>query len=217
MPEQEFVLFNYFRSSASYRVRIALALKSIAYEYRAIHLLKNDHYSDAYTKLNPSRQVPTLVHRGQPIAQSMAIIDYLDHIKPEPKLFPSDPLLRARVLQICEAVNTGAQPLHNLGTLRELGTFFGADQEKKDAWTVFWISKSLETLERLVAPTAGLYCMGNTVSAADCFVIPNLANADRFKIDVHPYPTLLGIRENAMKLEAFAKSAPSLQPDAPPA
>lgn len=212
----EFILFNYYRSSASFRVRIALNIKNIKYDYRAIHLLKNDQYSSDYLQLNPSQQVPTLIHNGQPIGQSMAIIDYLDQIQPSPALFPKGALQRAQVLQACEIVNSGAQPLHNLRVLSELEKRFGAVQKEKDAWTVFWIQTSLDALENLLAKTAGDYCFGNSVSAADCFLIPHMANANRFKVDVASYKSLVRIQENCMKLEAFLKSAPNVQPDTPP-
>lgn len=216
---KEFVLYNYFRSSASYRVRIALNLKSIDYEYRAVHLLNNggEQHSTDYAKLNPSEQVPTLIHNGKAIAQSIAIIDYLDRIKPTPRLFPEDPYQRAIVLQACEIANSGIQPSHNLRLLQELGRQFGADQEKRDAWAKFWIEEGCKTLEKFLKPHAGKFSFGDSPSAADCYVIPHLANADRYQLDLSGFPTLSRIRESCQALEAFKKSAPNVQPDTPTA
>lgn len=213
----EFILYSYYRSSASYRVRIALKLKGIAYGYKAIDLLKDDQYSNEYSKLNPSQQVPTLVHNGKNIAQSIAIVDYLDQIQPNPRLFPVDPYKRALVFQACEVVNSGIQPLHNLKVLIELEKRFGADQTKKDAWRAFWIQVGLESMETFLSQHAGEFSFGDTVTAADCFLIPHLANADRYKISVSPYKTLLRIQGNCQKLTAFRESAPGVQPDSPPA
>jgi glutathione S-transferase len=187
----EFILYSYFRSSASFRVRIALGLKGLKYEYRAVHLLKLDQLNDEYAKLNPSRQVPTLIHNGRALGQSLAIIDYLDQLKP--------------------------QPLHNTAVFRELDARFKADQAAKDEWTVHWIRTSLDALEKMLKTTSGNFCLGNSVSAADCFVIPNLFNADRFKISLENYPLLRKVRASCEKLEAFAAAAPFAQPDAPPA
>lgn len=138
---KEFALYSYFRSSASYRVRIALGLKGIDYEYRAVHLLNNggEQLKAEYALINPSHEVPTLIHKkdGQEFAvgQSVAIVDYLDRVAPLPPLFPQDPAERAKVLQVCEIVNSGIQPLHNLRVLKLLSTKFGADENQKNDWT----------------------------------------------------------------------------------
>lgn len=215
----EFILYSYFRSSASYRVRIALNLKNIAYEYRAVHLLKDggEQHSAAYTQINPSHQVPTLIHNGKALGQSVAIIDYLEAIHPTPALFPKDPFARGLVLQACEIVNSGAQPLHNLRVLQELEKRFSASEAVKAEWSALWIGNGLEALENFLKPYAGAYCFGETVTAADCFLIPHLANADRYKVELNSYPVLSRIRANCDKLDAFIKAAPLAQPDAPPA
>ncbi len=218
---KEFALYSYFRSSASYRVRIALGLKGIDYEYRAVHLLNDggEQLKTDYAALNPSREVPTLVHRknGQEtlIGQSVAIIDYLDRVAPSPLLFPQDPAQRAKVLQICEVINSGIQPLHNLRVLKLLAAKFDASEEQKNEWTRHWLTYGFDTLEKLVAPTAKTFCFGDTPGAADCFMIPNLANADRFQVDLAPYPTLRRIRESCEKLPAFIQASPTKVPDAP--
>lgn len=215
----EFVLYSYFRSSASFRVRIAMNLKGIAFEYRAVHLLNEggEQFRDDYRRLNPSREVPTLVHQGKSLSQSVAILDYLDAVRPEPRLFPKDPFGRAVVLQACEIVNSGTQPLMNLRVLNELGTRFGADQAGKDEWVRHWVRYGLESLEGFLKPRSGKFSFGDELTAADCFVIPQLFGADRFQVDLSPYPTLRRIRENCEALDAFKKAAPAVQPDTPPA
>lgn len=211
------ILYNYYRSSASYRVRIALNLKGIAYEYRPVHLLKDggEQLKSDYASLNPSREVPTLIHAGQTIAQSMAIIDYLDYVIAEPALFPLDPFKRALTIQACEIVNSGTQPLGNLKVLNDLGSRFGADSEAKTAWIHHWVTEGLTALEAHVAKHAGRFCIGDEVTAADCFLVPQLFSAERFKVPVSPYKTLLKIRKECEQLPAFQKAAPNVQPDTP--
>jgi maleylacetoacetate isomerase len=212
-----FILYSYFRSSASYRVRIALNLKNIPYEYRAVHLLHGggEQHSEAYRRINPSREVPTLVHGENVIGQSVAIIDYLDRVVPAPPLFPKDPFQRALVMQACEIANSGAQPLHNLRVLNLLGERFGADLDQKNEWAKHWVTYGLESLETMLSVTSGKFSFGDQPSAADCFVMPHIAGADRYEIPLTPYPALAKIRANCDALEAFAKAAPFVQPDAP--
>jgi len=214
----EFVLYSYFRSSASYRVRIALNLKKLSYEYKAVHLLKNggEQHDPEYRKLNSIAQVPTLIHNGRPIAQSMAIIEYLDLLFPQPALFPRDPYQRAQVIQACEIVNSGVQPLHNSSILQKLGTEFKADEAAKNAWTAFYIRQGLEALELFLKPLAAEFSFGKTVSAADCFMMPNFANAERFNVPLRDYPTLFRIHATCSELDAFKKAGPKVQPDTPP-
>jgi maleylacetoacetate isomerase len=215
----EFILYNYFRSSASYRVRIAMNLKGLSYEYRPVHLLNDggEQHRGDYRELNPSREVPTLVHNGKAIGQSMAILDYLDRVSPGYRLFPEDPYARAQVIQACEIVNSGGQPLFNLRVLQELETRFGADQSAKNEWAKHWLSYSLESFETFVKDRAGEFCFGSDVTAADCFLIPHLMGADRFQVSVDPYPTLVRIRKSCLQLDAFKKAGPDVQPDTPKA
>lgn len=213
----EFILYNYFRSSASYRVRIALELKGIAYEYRPVHLIHGggEQYKAEYARLNPSREVPTLVHQGRAIAQSLAIIDYLDNVVPEPRLFPPDAYHRALVTQACEIINSGAQPPGNLRVQKQLVEKFGATEAQKDEWTKYWINYGLETMETFLKPHAGRYSFGNEITAADLCVVPMMFTAERFKVSTEASPALRKIAENCAKLEAFKKAAPSAQPDFP--
>lgn len=218
---KEFALYSYFRSSASYRVRIALGLKKIDYEYRPVHLLNDggEQLKSDYAALNPSREVPTLVHRTggreQMIGQSVAIIDYLDQIVPNPSLFSDQPDKRAQILQACEIVNSGVQPLHNLRVLKRLSEKFNATEEQKNEWTRHWISYGLEALEKFLTPHAREFSFGDRPTAADCFLIPNLANADRFQVDLSPYPTLLRIRMSCDQITAFVQASPANVPDSP--
>jgi maleylacetoacetate isomerase len=213
----EFVLYSYFRSSASYRARIAMNLKGLPYEYRAVHLLNNggEQHQSAYGQLNPSHEVPTLVHNGKAIGQSMAILDYLDRVSPLNRLFPEEPYARAQVMQACEIVNSGGQPIYNLRVLQELGKKFGADQNAKDDWARHWLGYSLGAFETFVKDKAGEFCFGAQPNAADCFLIPHLAGADRFKLSLDPFPTLARIRKNCTQLDTFKKAAPDVQPDTP--
>lgn len=201
-----------------------MALKGLDYEYKAVHLINNggEQHRPDYAVLNPSHEVPTLVHHTKSgsthtIAQSVAIVDYLDQVAPNPRLFPSEPHRRALVFQACEIVNSGAQPIGNLRVLKQLEEKFGATEVQKEQWTQHWIRYGLETLETFLKPHAGKYSFGDQITAADCFVIPHLFGADRFKVSTAPYSTLLRIRDNALNLEAFKKASPLQQPDTPPA
>ena len=213
----DFILYTYFRSSASYRVRIALGLKGISYEQRAVHLVNNggEQYGSEYTKLNPSREVPTLLHKGKAIGQSMAILDYLDQVTGDPRLFPKDPHQRALVFQACEIINSGAQPLGNLRVQKLLVEKYGIGETQKDDWTRYWIQYGLETLESFLKPHAGRFSFGDTVSATDCFVMPHVFNADRFKVPLEAYPVIRRIRETCESIPAFKSASPSQQPDTP--
>ncbi len=213
----EFVLYTYFRSSASYRVRCAFYLKGLSYEARPVHLVNNggEQYAASYAALNPSREVPTLVHKGHVIGQSIAILDYLDQVAPTPRIFPVDPAKRALVFQACEIINSGAQPLGNLRVQKQLVERFGATDTQKEEWTKYWIQYGLETLEAFLKPHAGRFSIGDEVTAADCCLMPHMYNADRFKVPTEPYPTLRRIYATCSEMEAFKKASPSQQSDAP--
>lgn len=213
----DIVLYNYFRSSVSYRVRIALQLKNLPYEYRSVRLAVDggEQYGAEYAKLNPAREIPTLVHDGRVIGQSIAILDYLDAIAPEPRLFPVAQPDRAHVLQACEIINSGAHPPGNLRVQKLLMEAFGATESQKEAWTKFWIRWGLESLEAFLKPHAGKYSFGDTLTASDCFLAPHMFIADRFEVSTAAYPTLMRIARNCGEIEAFDKASPSRQPDSP--
>lgn len=217
--QNDFILYSYFRSSASYRVRIGLNLKEIPYEYRAVHLINNggEQLKPEYKKMNPSGDVPTLIHKGFALGQSIAILDYLDNINPSPRLFPENAQQRALVLQACEIVNSGVQPLHNLRVLKKIQKDFNVGEAETNRWATEWITYGLDTLESFLEKHAGRFSFGDQVSAADCYVMPHLANADRYSVSLEKYPTLQRIRATCNAIPAFAKAAPARQPDAPPA
>lgn len=214
----EFSLYSYFRSSASFRVRIGLNLKQIPFEYKPIHLIKDGgiQNTESYKELNPSKQVPTLVHEGKVIGQSVAILEYLDAVKPEKPLFPKDPFAHAQVLQICEIVNSGTQPYVNLNVLQHLEKSYGFDQAKKDEWAAHWCRLGFESLERILQKTAGKYAFGDTVTAADCFVIPQTFTAKRFHVDANDYPLVGRIAKTCLELPEFIAASPDKQPDYQP-
>jgi len=217
MRAQNLRLHNYFRSSASYRVRIALALKNVPYEYVAVHLVKQggEQLAAPHHAKNPMDQVPALelVLDGTPrvVAQSVAIIELLDEVFPEPALFPRDAFLRARTRELVEIVNSGIQPHQNLAPMRRI------DQLAQGAGKLHaqhYNRVGLAAYEERVKETAGAFSVGDQVSAADLFLYPQLTTARRFEIDLAPFPTLLAIEERCRALPAFQAAAPDKQPDA---
>jgi maleylacetoacetate isomerase len=213
----DFVLYNYFRSSTSYRVRIALNFKAIQYKYEPVHLVNNggEQHSPQYRKLNPSGEVPTLVHKGHSIGQTMAIFDYLESVKPSPSLFPKDALARAKVIQICEAVNCGLHPMSNLKVTQFLTGQFNLSDGQKDQWIQHWMKVGLTALDSIVASTKGKFAFGDQVSAADMFIIPHLFSARRFNVNIDSYQNLLSIEKSCIDLDFFDKAHPLKQPDTP--
>ncbi|WP_070107978.1 maleylacetoacetate isomerase [Burkholderia plantarii] len=211
-------LYGYFRSSASYRVRIALHLKGLPFDYRAVHMLRGggEQLRDDYRALNPDALVPTLVDGNTTLQQSLAIIEYLDEIAPEPPLLPRAPAERACVRAIALQIACEIHPLDNLRVLRYLKRTLGVADEAKNAWYRHWITKGFATLETRLAndPRTGRLAYGNTPTLADCCLIPQLYNAQRFGVDLAPYPTLVRIHDHAMTLDAFRAAAPEAQPDA---
>ena len=212
-----FTLYNYFRSSASFRARIAMNLKGLEFDYKPVHLLNNggEQHSAGYTDLNPSHEVPTLVHNGKVIGQSMAIMAYLDRIKPEPLLFPNEAYRNALVMQACEIVNAGTQPLINLRILGYMEKNFGITPEQKKEWIHQAFRNGLTALEAIVSKHGGEYAIGDHVTAADVCLVPQLVSTERFDFDLSPYKACNRVRANAEKLEAFKKAAPQNQPDTP--
>jgi len=214
----EFALYGYFRSSAAFRVRIALNLKGITPEYRFIHLLKDggQQHNDAYRTVNPQEIIPTLVHDGHTIGQSLAIIEYLDEIVPEPALLPKDPLARARVRQLALVIACDIHPINNLKVNNYLRDHLGAGVEAQRAWHQHWIGLGFGALEALLSASheTGRYCHGDSPTVADICLIPQMANARRVSLDLASFPTLLRIETAALALPAFQAALPANQPDA---
>ncbi|XP_006864831.1 PREDICTED: maleylacetoacetate isomerase isoform X1 [Chrysochloris asiatica] len=206
------VLYSYFRSSCSWRVRIALALKGIDYETKPINLVKDggQQFSEEFRALNPMKQVPALKIDGITIGQSLAIIEYLEETRPSPRLLPQDPKKRASVRMISDLIAGGIQPLQNLSILKQVG------QENQLTWAQKAISSGFTALETILQSTAGKYCVGDEVSMADLCLAPQVANAERFKVDLTPYPTISRINKTLLALEAFHVTHPCRQPDTPP-
>jgi len=212
-------LFSYFRSSAAYRVRIALNLKGLGYEYVPVHLTRGggEQFTPAFRQLNPQALVPMLYDGEHALTQSLAIIEYLDEICPHPALLPTAPAARARVRALAQAVACEIHPLNNLRVLKYLTDVLGVGEEAKRAWYQHWVAEGLQALEtKLVGESGrGLYCDGgDTPGLADCCLVPQLANTRRYRCDLSCYPTLLAIEKNCHALDAFQRAAPAQQPDA---
>ncbi|HEY1632487.1 MAG TPA: maleylacetoacetate isomerase [Rhizomicrobium sp.] len=214
----EFTLYGYFRSSAAFRARIALNLKGIKPGMKFIHLLKDggQQHTASYKAVNPQELIPTLVHDGHTISQSLAIIEYLDEVHPEPPLLPRDPASRARVRQIAYAVACDIHPVNNLRVLLHLRDEFGADEGKRAEWQRHWISLGFAALETLLSgsPETGKFCHGDAPTLADICLIPQIANARRVNTDLDSYPTLTRIEAAALAHPAFDAALPGNQPDA---
>jgi maleylpyruvate isomerase len=211
-------LYSYFRSSASYRVRIALNLKGLPYATASVHLSRGggEQFKPEFRSLNPQALVPVLQDGGHPLTQSLAIMEYLDEVHPRPPLLPKDPMGRARVRALALAIACDLHPLNNTRVLSYLTGPMGLGNDAKQTWYCHWIAVGLEALESTLATDggAGKFCHGDEPGLADCCLVPQLANARRFKCDIAPYPTLLRIEESCQALEAFQRAAPDRQPDA---
>lgn len=211
-------LYNYFRSSASYRVRIALNLKGLSYEYLAIHLRRNggEQFAPAFRALNPLQAVPVLETGEHRLTQSLAIIEFLEETVPDPPLLPRAPLERARVRALALDIACEVHPLNNLRVLDYLDQKLAVSAEAKTAWYQHWVALGFAAFEAQLAgnPQTGMFCHGDRPSLADCCLIPQLFNARRFKCDLSAYPTLLHIEQNCNALQPFRDAAPDCQPDA---
>jgi maleylpyruvate isomerase len=210
-------LHNYWRSSTSYRTRIVLNLKGLDYTYAAYHLRKGEQRGETYLRLNRQGLVPSLeLDDGHVLTQSLAIIDYLDEVRPEPPLLPADPLDRARVRAIAHAIALDLHPINNLRILSYLKVNFGQDDEGVARWFRHWVGECFGPLEADLArhPDTGTYCHGEAPTLADVCLVPQVANGGRFNVDMTPYPTINRIYDACMKIDAFARAAPAAQPDA---
>lgn len=211
-------LYSYFRSSASYRVRIALNLKNLPYDYAPVHMLRDggEQLKPEYRKLNPDAVVPTFIDGDNVLQQSLAIIEYLEETHPEPPLLPKTPADRAYVRSVALQITCEIHPLNNLRVLKYLKHTVGADEETKNAWYRHWVEAGFATLEEHLAgdPRTGKLCFGDTPTLADACLVPQVFNAQRFKIDVTRFPTIQRIYDHASQLDAFARAAPGVQPDA---
>jgi maleylacetoacetate isomerase/maleylpyruvate isomerase len=211
-------LYSYFRSSTSYRVRIGLHLKGLAFETVPVHMLRDggQHRAEAYRALNPQMRLPTLLvedgARRDVLIQSPAILEWLDEAYPEPKLLPADPIARAHCRAIA-AVVCDIHPVNNLGILTELKTQFGADQDRVDMWYRKWVEDGFAAIEQLLGD--GPFACGEQVTLADVHLVPQVYNARRYKTDLSAYPKIVAVDQACNALPAFAAAAPEAQPDAP--
>jgi maleylpyruvate isomerase len=211
-------LYDYFRSSAAYRVRIGLKLKGLDYESVPVHLLRDggEQLKPGYRAINPSALVPALQDHGATITQSLAILEYLDEEHPMVPLMPRDALGRARVRSLALMVACDIHPINNLRVLRYLVKQAGLSEEAKNAWYVHWVAEGFEALEAHLdgSGDTGRFCHGDAPTIADCFLVPQVFNAMRFNIDLAPYPTIARIEEACRALPAFVAAHPAQQGDA---
>lgn len=207
-------LYNFFRSSASYRVRIALALKGLDYDYIPVHLQRNEQFAESYAALSPARLVPLLEDGDNLVSQSLAIIEYLEETHPEPPLLPKDAAARARVRALALDIACEIHPLNNLRVLRYLVHDLKLAEADKDRWYKHWVETGLEAVERQLAALPGRYCHGDTPTLADCCLVPQIFNAQRMDCRTDHVPQVMRVFEACMLLPAFAQTQPSQCPDA---
>ena len=207
-------LHNYFRSSASFRVRIALAIKGLSIDYIAVHLARGDHKKPPYADLSADTLVPLLEIDGQQLSQSMAIIEYLDEKHPTPALLPADELGRAKVRALAQSISCDIHPLNNLRILKYLVKELKVEEEDKNTWYRHWCREGLVAFEKqLTQLPASTFCYGNTPTLADCCLVPQIFNAKRFDTDLGDLPRTLAAFDASMALPAFQKAQPSSCPD----
>ncbi len=206
-------LYNYFRSSASYRVRIALALKGLDYDYRPVHLAKNEQMGESFGAVAAARLVP-LLHDGEyTLTQSLAIIEYLDETHPKPPLLPATPAGRARVRAMALDIACEIHPLNNLRVLRYLKREMKVADDDRDRWYRHWVETGLGVVERQLAAAPASYCHGETPTLADCVLVPQIFNARRFECRVDPLPNVMRVFDACMRLDAFERTRPEHCPD----
>lgn len=205
-------LYNFFNSSAAYRVRIALALKGIEWNAVSVNLRGGAQHEAAYRSINPGALVPTLVDEGRTIGQSIAIFDYLDRTYPSPELIPRNDPERARVLEIAMTIACDIHPLNNLRVLKYLTERLHLMEEEKADWTTHWLETGFATIEALL-PDSGNWCVGDSPTLADCCLVPQVANALRAKFNLDPFPLVRRIYDHCMQHAAFQAASPAMQPD----
>ncbi len=209
-------LYTFFRSSASFRVRIALNHKGLKYEHAGVSLPKGEHLEAGYKSVNAQGLVPALEDGGRLLTQSLPIIEYLDEVHPGPKLLPADPIDRAYVRALSQTIACEIHPLNNLRTRKYISKTYKLDEEGVNIWYRHWIAEGFQMLESFLAQERkhGKHCFRDQVTMADCCLVPQVFNAIAYKCDLKPYPTVTRIHETCMKLEAFIQAQPSKQPDA---
>ena len=209
-------LYTYFRSSASYRVRIALSLKGLGHDVESVSLAKAEHLAEGFRGVNPQGLVPALDDGGHVLIQSLAIMEYLDERYPVPALLPKDPLERAYVRAAAQIIACEMHPLNNLRTLKHIRAAYKLDDEGVNAWYRHWIADGFTMLESFLnrEGRTGRYCFGDMVTIADCCLVPQVFNAKRYECDLAPYPAVMRIFGECMQLESFAATQPAKQPDA---
>ena len=208
------LLYGYWRSSAAYRVRIALALKDLSWRDMSVDLARGAQASEDFRAVNPQGRVPVLVEGDTVLTQSLAIIEYLDELHPDPPLLPRQPLERARVRAACQLIACDIHPLGNSGVQAALRDRFGADEAARSAWAAHWIARGFASLEAMAAE-GGPYLMGKAVTMADVLLVPQMYNARRFGVELAPVPKLVAADAALAELPAFAAARPEAQPDAP--
>jgi len=212
------VLYTYWRSSAAYRVRIGLELKGLAWEGRPVHLVREggEQHAAAYAALNPQELVPALLHEGQTLTQSLAILEYLDERFPQVPLLPADAVGRARVRALAQLVACDIHPINNLRVMQYLERSLQVPADARTQWTLHWMAEGLAAMEAMLAGSrdTGTFCHGDRPGLADLCLMPQLYNAHRFGLDLSPYPTLRRIEAACQALEAFERARPDNQPDA---
>jgi len=210
-------LYSYFRSSASYRVRIALELKGLHYECMPVHLVRGggEQHSAAFAVLNPAELVPVLVDDDFTLTQSLAMIEYIDELYPLPTLLPADARGRARVRSLAQTIACEIHPLNNLRVLQQLEAMFGASPEARTDWYAHWVANGLGVVEAALGQAPAGFCHGNTPTLADCCLVPQVYNAVRFGISLKKFPRIRRVNDACMDLEAFQRASPEAQPDAP--
>ncbi len=207
-------LYNYFRSSASFRVRIALGLKGLPYDYIPVHIARGEHKKPPYVNLSADTLVPLLEVDGEKLSQSMAIIEYLDETHPTPPLLPADAVGRARVRALAQSIACDVHPINNLRILKYLVHVLKVDEEAKNAWYRHWCREGLEAFERQLAQLPpSTFCYGDTPTLADCCLVPQIFNAQRFKVSFDGLPRTMAAHEACMALPAFQQAQPSACPD----